>query len=37
MKRVIDMLRITYYAVGIIGVLVCIPFYIGLYCIDKKR
>lgn len=31
MKKVLNTLRVTYYVAGIIGTLVCIPFYVGLY------
>lgn len=38
MKKMLNALRVAYYAVGIIGTLVCIPFYFGLYyAANKKR
>lgn len=37
MKKMLNALRVAYYVIGIIGTLICIPFYIGIYCADKKR
>lgn len=36
MKKMLNALRIAYYITGIIGTLVCIPFYLGLYYTNKK-
>lgn len=31
MKKILNALRIIYYITGIIGMAVCIPFYLGFY------
>ena len=37
MKKTLDVLRVIYYTVGIVGMLACVPFYLGLYTINKKE
>lgn len=31
MKKMLNALRVIYYIVGIIGLVACIPFYVGFY------
>lgn len=36
MKKMLNTLRVAYYIMGIIGTLVCMPFYLGIYFSNKK-
>lgn len=37
MKKMLNALRIAYYIVGIIGILICIPFYVGFYYWNRSE
>lgn len=36
MKKALNAFRIIYYIMGIIGMAICVPFYLGFYT-NKKR